>query len=65
MTTLPACLVVGETEKAIKVRIPGEGEKWMPKAAVADESEVWSLANKGPGNLVLHDWFAEKEGLAR
>ena len=63
MKSFPASLVVGETEKAIKVRIPGHGDKWIPKSAVADESEIWSLKNKGPGTLIVRDWYAESENL--
>ena len=59
----PASRVVGETEKAIKVRIPGQGDKWIPKSALHDHSEVWSLKNAGPGKLVVAEWWAEKEGL--
>ena len=62
--TFFAVVVIVETEHAIKVRIPDHGEKWVPKRAVDDVSEVWSLKNKGPGKLVVADWWAEKEGLS-
>lgn len=66
----PSCTVVGETEKAVKVRgIRGRGDIWLPKKAIDDCSEVWSLRSKGndmnpgPGTLALAAWFCEKEKL--
>lgn len=55
--------VINETDKAILVDL-GDRKLWVPKSAILDESDVWSLKNPGPGALVVAQWFAEKEGLA-
>ena len=54
---------VRETEKALLVRLADGEEKWLPKSAIHDDSEVWEL--EGPGNsgtLVVHVWFINKTG---
>jgi hypothetical protein len=49
---------IHETTDAIKVLIDGE-EKWIPKKAVHDDSEVYGKGHTG--SLVVYSWFAEKE----
>lgn len=66
MTTEDAVVIEGatvvrETALAICVRVEGD-DVWFPKALVFNESEVWSLANPGPGNLVVPRWLAEEKG---
>lgn len=53
--------VLYDSGKALKVRIGGEIEKWIPQSQVDDASEVWKVGDKG--DLVIKAWFAEKEGL--
>ena len=54
--------IVRESAAAILVEIEDHaGEHWIPKAVIHDDSEVWE--EKGStGNLVVQEWFAEKEG---
>jgi hypothetical protein len=50
-----------ETDLALLCEIDGE-EKWVPKKAIHDDSEVYSMKNS-TGTLVVERWWAEKEGL--
>jgi hypothetical protein len=43
------------------VTVVREKEIWIPKSQIADESEVYKLDTDG--ELVITEWFAEKEGL--
>ena len=49
-----------ETAKAIHV-VAADATCWIPKAVIHDDSEVYSLGDEG--TLVVHMWWAEKEGL--
>lgn len=53
-----------ETEKAIKVKIPGVAlALWLPKSQLhQDDNEVWE--EEDVGVLVLSKWIAEQKGLA-
>lgn len=53
--------VLYETEKALLVDIDGD-ETWIPKSVIHDDSEVYKMETEG--QLVLPQWFAEKEKLA-
>ena len=52
---------VGQTEKAIRVRIAGK-EHWLPQAAVHDDSEVYAKDHEG--KLVIKGWWARKNTIA-
>jgi hypothetical protein len=55
-------LVLRETPKAILVSnddITGE-HKWIPKSVIHDNSEIWKTGQQG--DLVVKQWFAEKQG---
>ncbi len=54
-------LVIRETAQAVLVRAEGE-DFWCPKSQIADESEVFSLKNPGPGKLVIPRWLAQEKG---
>ena len=49
---------IHETTDAIKVILEGK-ERWIPKWAVHDDSEVYGKGHKG--DLVVLSKFAEKE----
>jgi hypothetical protein len=51
---------VRQTEKAICVSIGGK-ERWLPQAAIHDDSEVYAQGHSG--RPVIKAWFAQKEGL--
>lgn len=57
------CTAVRETEKALLIEIEGT-EHWVPKAVIHADSEVFDADDNSEGDLVLEEWFAEKEGLA-
>lgn len=64
-TSLGEYECVHETERALKcveVGSPPEDAIWVPKSVVSDDSEVYKKGNIG--ELVVAEWFAEKEGLA-
>lgn len=52
-----------ETEKALLVVLEADGEEhWVPKSCIHDDSECYSMRS-GAGDLVVVQWWAEKEGL--
>ena len=54
--------VINETAKALLVKLEDEKTpRWIPKSAIDEDSEVWKTGQDG--ELVVADWFAEKEGL--
>lgn len=65
--TIAGALVVHATDRAILVQVGGTfGDKlWVPKSVVHDDSDVWDNTPdaRGPGDLLIAAWFAEKEGL--
>jgi hypothetical protein len=50
-----------ESAKALLVKLADGREVWVPKSVIHDDSEVWK--ENTSGKLVVHRWFAEKEGL--
>lgn len=62
---LGPCKVITATEKAIKVQLKSEDvPRWIPKSQVHDNSEVYDDKENATGDLIVTQWFAEKEGLA-
>lgn len=59
--TIGDALVIRETEAAVLVRVEEE-DFWIPKSQIDNASEVWSMKNAGPGDLVVPRWLAEKLG---
>ena len=63
--------VIRETEKAILVELTDRPtvhgknpEAWIPRSVICEDSEVGEDASEGDeGELFVHQWFAEKEGL--
>lgn len=56
-----SCECIHETPKAILVRFEDKTERWIPKWAIHDDSDVYKLGTDG--NLVIDDRFAESAGL--
>lgn len=52
--------VLGETDKAIRVKIDGK-PFWVPKSQIHDDSEVYQSGTTG--TLIVTQWWAEQEGL--
>jgi len=50
-----------ETTDALLVELEDGTTKWIPKSAIADESEVYEMGTEG--TLIIAQWLAEKEGL--
>lgn len=48
------------TDKALLVSINGD-DYWVPQSQVDDDSEVYREGDSG--ELVVSEWWAEKEGL--
>lgn len=62
---LGACKVLAATEKALKVQLEVEdAPRWVPKSQIHDDSEVFDANHNDEGDLVVTQWFAEKEGLS-
>lgn len=55
--------VIRETEKALLVRLHDSDDLWIPKSVIHDNSEVFDDDQNSEGNLVIHEWWAEKNGL--
>lgn len=50
------------TDKALLIEIDDlDAEVWIPKSAIHSNSEVWKIGQE-EGDVVVHRWFAEKEG---
>lgn len=50
------------TDKALRVRLKNGTELWIPMSQIHDDSEVYDEEHEG--NLVVTQWWAEKEGLS-
>lgn len=53
-----------ETPKALLVELEDGTERWIPKSAIHDDSEVYDSTENATGEIVIHEWFARKEGLS-
>ncbi len=64
--TFEDCEAIAESPKAILVKFPGgdgpEGEHWVPKSQIHDDSEVYEAS--GAGTLVVSEWLAKQKGWA-
>jgi adenosyl cobinamide kinase/adenosyl cobinamide phosphate guanylyltransferase len=60
--TLQVDKVLAETDKALLVLVD-EMETWVPKILIHDDSECYSMKS-GPGEMLVPEWFARKEGLS-
>lgn len=57
--------VVRATAKALLVYVESEdAQRWVPRSQVHDDSEVFDDSSNAEGDLVVTQWFAQKEGLA-
>lgn len=54
---------INETAKALLVATEDGQRHWIPKSAVHNDSEVYSLKS-GPGKLIVFRWLAEKPEFA-
>lgn len=55
---------IAGTAKALRVQLESEdAPRWIPKSQIHDDSEVHDSDNNATGDLVVTQWFAEKEGL--
>ena len=52
-----------ETDRALLCVLETGEEKWIPKSVVHDDSEVFDAEGNAQGELVVKQWWAEKEGL--
>lgn len=59
--TFEGARCVGETPKAIKVRLDNGDEHWIPKSVIDDDSEVYQ--SDTDGKLIIKSWFCEQEGI--
>ena len=56
--------VIGSTPKALNVQLESEDtSRWIPRSVIHDDSEVYDDDQHATGELVVKQWFAEKEGL--
>jgi len=54
-------LILSESGKAIRFAIEGQGNVWVPKGAIHDDSEVWKL-DQPEGKLIVKRWLALQKG---
>ena len=58
---LADCTGTHHTAKAVCVSIPALGEEvWVPQSVIDVDSEVFATGHKG--TLVVHAWWANKQG---
>ena len=62
ITIIESCTAIKETERALLVTSYSfEGEKWVPKSVIDDDSDVFEMG--GTGLLYVKTWWAEKNEL--
>lgn len=58
------CTVITETEKALLVECAEwEGDMWIPKSQIHDDSEVYGGKDGTEGTLIISAWLAKQKGL--
>ena len=55
---------VRDSGKALLVKLATGEEKWIPKSVIHDDSEVYDAGENAEGEVVVQEWWAEKEGLS-
>lgn len=55
--------VVRATAKALLVQLETGDEVWIPRSVLHDNSEVYDDAENREGEVVVKQWFADREGL--
>ena len=55
--------VISSSGLALKVATKDHGSLWIPRSVIHDDSEVFDDGDNNEGNLVVMEWFAEKENL--
>lgn len=54
--------VIRSTDMALLVKLDTGEEVWIPKSVIHDDSECYE--DGGEGTVVVHSWWAERNGLA-
>lgn len=55
--------VTKSTEKAFLIELDDADDGiWIPKSVIHDDSEVYDDADNSTGEVVVHEWWAEKNG---
>lgn len=62
-TSLGQGSIVRETDKAMLVELDSGDEVWVPLSVIHDDSELYQGCEEDEGELVVEEWFADKEGL--
>jgi hypothetical protein len=56
--------VVRSTPLALLVELDSGGEQWVPRSVIHENSELYTAEGENSeGELVVMQWWAEKEGL--
>lgn len=55
---------IQDSGRALLVRLESGEEKWIPKSVIHDDSEVYDAEDNAEGEVVVQEWWAEKEGLS-
>lgn len=63
-TKLGAGKVKKATDKALQVELETGETVWIPKSVIHDDSELYDESENNEGEVVVKNWWAEKEGLA-
>lgn len=61
-TVTVTAVAIRQSAKALLVRV-GDKEAWIPQSVIHDDSEVFDKTHTTPAKLVVHGWWARKEGL--
>lgn len=56
--------VVKASDQALQIELTDIGEtRWIPKSVLHDDSEVYDDDENKEGEVVVNQWWANKEGL--
>ena len=53
-----------DTGRALLIELETGEERWIPSSVIHDDSEVYDAHDNSEGDVVVAQWWAEKEGLA-
>lgn len=52
-----------DTGRELLVESEELGDLWVPHSCIHDDSEVFDTEDNADGELVVHEWWARKNGL--
>lgn len=59
---IPDATAIRSTDEALLIEFGGGDQLWVPKSVIHDDSEVFDDEKNHEGDLVVFEWWAEKNG---